>query len=70
MASETEEELMDHMKTRLADAGISDEMLRNAADVAARFCDQSAAADGSVLAPCHFADFQQLFRDLAEKAKP
>jgi len=70
MTSGTEEGLTVHMKTRLADAGISEEMLRNAADTAARFCDQSAAAEGSVLAPCHFNDFQQLFHDLAEKAKP
>jgi hypothetical protein len=70
MADRTEEKLTNRKKTRLADAGISDEMLRNAAATAALWCDQSAAADGSVLAPCHFADFQQLFRDLAEKAKP
>ena len=55
------------MKTRLEDAGIPKEMLRNAANVAARFCEQSSAADGSVLEPCHFADFQQLFQELAQK---
>ena len=69
MANETEDGLTVQRRNRLANAGISADMLKNAADSAARLCDQSGAADGSPLAPCHFADYQQLFRELAAKAK-
>ena len=48
-------------------AGISEESLYNAADVAKRLCKQACPVNSSALDPMHFADYQRYFIELSRK---
>ncbi len=68
MVDKTNSELATQRNPKLANAGISADMLTNAANAAARLCAQSGIADGGALNPCHSADYQQLLHEQARKA--
>jgi hypothetical protein len=53
--------------SRFSIAGISEETLTNAADVAKLLCKQSYPVDSSPLDPRHFNDYQGLIFELSRK---
>ena len=54
--------------SRFSMAGISEESLNNAADVAKRLRKQACPVNSSALDPRHFADYQAFFFELSRKA--
>lgn len=67
MDNNTKEEFLNQGYSRYRESGISTEMLTRAAETAAKLCEQSKKAGGSTVLPCHFADYQRLFLDLAAR---
>ena len=53
--------------SRFSMAGISEESLNNAADVAKRLRKQACAVNSSALDPRHFTDYQAFFFELSRK---
>lgn len=68
MVEKTYNGLAPKRSSKFANAGIPADTLTSAANAAARLCTQSGLADGGTLDPCHFAHYQQLLRELAQKA--
>tara|TARA_B100000315_G_scaffold194134_1_gene184739 strand:+ start:389 stop:595 length:207 start_codon:yes stop_codon:yes gene_type:complete len=54
--------------SRFSMAGISEESLNNAADVAKRLRKQACPVNSSTLDPRHFTDYQAFFFELSRKA--
>ncbi|UCE30762.1 MAG: hypothetical protein JSW68_12010 [Burkholderiales bacterium] len=55
----------DPLMARLLSAGIDPDALARAAEAGRSLCAQTAAAEGSCLAPAHYLDFQRLIEELA-----
>ena len=53
--------------SRFSMAGISEESLNNAADVAKRLCKQACPVNSSALDPKHFTEYQDFFFELSRK---
>jgi len=53
--------------SRFSMAGISEESLNNAADVAKRLCKQACPVNSNALYPRHFTDYQAFFFELSRK---
>lgn len=67
MVNITEGECLNLGFARYRNSGISTETLTRAAETAAKLCEQTEKAHGSAVTPCHFADYQRLFLELAAK---
>ena len=67
MSDKTKHSDKNSMISKFSIAGISEESLNNAADVAKRLCKQACPVKSSALDPMHFTDYQRYFIELSRK---
>ncbi len=68
MSDKTKHSEDNSLISRFSMAGISEESLNNAADVAKRLRKQACHVNSSALDPRHFTDYQAFFFELSRKA--